>query len=171
MELNKKEILSFIGECYPEKGYGDSENLKITYLRELVSQARKLNVHNLKIHCSLFLSTTIDDKKASYELLKQLYNQEVAEIVFLLSKPLSRNYKEEVVNQLSRVFTNKDAFLCYLIILIKKTKDSIKSKASNSIYFKEVYLKLNPYFLTYSNSEFFFLFKIFEKLIKENYEL
>jgi hypothetical protein len=167
MEVTKAAVLEFVQNCYPEKGYGNVDNNNLAYLKSLLKLAKKLEVTDLNIQCSLFLSTVINDKKASYILLKSLFNSEIAEIVYLISDEKGKTLSEVFTNTFNNLIHNKEALLCFLIIFLHKIEMTIKSKHSNDSRYHLFYEIIKSHF--HPKHKYYFIFLLIESKINSNY--
>ena len=85
-----------------------------------------------------YLHDVIEDGDASYNDIKKLFGEDVAEIVYAVTDELGRNRKERKEKTLPKIFSNQDAIIIKLADRIANMRNSKKMKKDlNKMYQKE----------------------------------
>jgi len=108
------------------------------HLEAVVSVAKQFNL-NESIIAACWLHDTIEDCKISFQDIKSVCGEKVAELVFCVTDELGRNRKERKEKTYPKILANQDALSVKLCDRIANLQQSISDKNVGllSMYLKE----------------------------------
>jgi len=112
------------------------------HLEAVVSVAKQFNL-NESIIAACWLHDTIEDCNISFQDIKSVCGEKVAELVFCVTDELGRNRKERKEKTYPKILANQDALCVKLCDRISNLQQSISDKNTGLL---SMYLKEHPEF-------------------------
>lgn len=114
----------------------------VFHLEAVVTVAKEFKLDD-KIVAACWLHDTIEDCKVSYQDIKDICGEEVAEMVYCVTDELGRNRKERKLKTYPKLKANNDA-LC--VKLCDRIANMQQSFSDNNEQLGSMYLKEHPEF-------------------------
>jgi len=109
------------------------------HLEEVVDVLRDHGYTEDKYIISAYLHDILEDTATSYNDIKKLFGEEIAEIVYCVTDELGRNRKERKEKTYPKIKGNKDAIIIKLADRIANVKNCIKTENALLAMYKNEY--------------------------------
>ncbi len=108
------------------------------HLEEVVDILREFGYTEDKYVVAGYLHDTLEDTSVSYNDIKELFGEEIAEIVYCVTDELGRNRKERKAKTYPKIASNKNAIIVKLADRIANMRNSfLKGHKMSGMYLKE----------------------------------
>lgn len=108
------------------------------HLQEVSNQLRAFGLHDHALYCAAWLHDTIEDTPTTYQDLKQLFGEDVAELVWAVTDEMGRNRKERKKKTWPKIAASPDAIVLKLADTAANIFDAFKKRSKLcQMYVKE----------------------------------
>lgn len=115
---------------HKDQKWGDDQNYFLGHVHKVFLEAKK-RTEDKDIHAAAYLHDTIEDTDATYEEVKEIFGQEIADIVDGVTDPPGANRAEKKVLGLPKIAANRKSVfvkLCDRLVNTRGNKQDMYRK-------------------------------------------
>lgn len=109
-----------IGQKHGERSY-------VSHLRDTVRVLKRIDYFSVPMICAAWLHDTIEDTPTSYQDIRQLFGDHVAELVWAVTDDLGRNRKERKERTWPKIFADREATILKLADLTANVENAFEN--------------------------------------------